>query len=165
MGSKRMRFDGSTKTFYFETYVKQSILSSILAKYRDCDELCYFRYLSYPIIDKKLVKCEKIIGVLQFAKRLSKTTVSRMFVADHVFMDVLQPAVSPTVLCHLKMYPTYSNTPFGFGGRKTTHEVKFMRPYFKALTVYKDCYRPGFLYKGLPGARTICKFKYMLEKN
>ena len=94
-----------------------------------------------------------------------------MFVADHVFMDVLQPAVSPTVLCHLKMYvlaqhhnvawesSTYSNTPFGFGSRKTTHEVKFMRPYFKALTVYKDCYRPGFLYKGLPGARTICKFK------
>jgi hypothetical protein len=174
--TKTYYFDGSTKTYYFEMFVGEPKLVSILEKYLE-HELCYYRYLTYPIIDENITKWVKIIGILQFNKRLAKSVLRQMFVLDHVFMDMLQPAVSPTVLVHMKMYviaehhgvawasTKCSNTPFGFGGRKTRNEGKFMKSYMKALSVYKDYDKPDFYYKDLRGAKRICKFKYMLEKS
>lgn len=174
-GTKKF-FDGSTKTYYFETFIDEEKLISLLNKYLEAGDLCYYRYSTYSIIGERIKKWDKIIGILQFDKRLAKTVLRRKFVSDNVFMDVLQPAVKPVVLLHMKMYvigefhgllwsdTKSSDTPFGFGGKKTKNEGRYMKPYMKALTLYEDYDKPDFPYKDLHGAKRICKFKYRLHK-
>ena len=166
--------DGSTKTYYFETYVSEAKLNANLVKYLLESDLTYYRYLSYPVTGEKKQKWVKTIGVIQFEKRSAKSVVQRMFVADNVFMDVLLPGTKPTILIMMKIYvigerhgltwdnTKSSNTPFGFGGPKTNREAKYLKPYMKALTLYQDYDKPDFAYKNLWGARRICKFKYRL---
>ena len=166
-------YDGSTRTYYFETFVSETKLIPVLNKYLE-DGLSYYRYLPYSVSDEKTQKWNKIIGVLQFNNRVAKSALQQKFVTDNVYIDVLQPATRPTVLVMLKMYVigerhglTWANTkssdtPFGFGGRKTKHEGRYMRPYLKALTLYKDYDKPDFPYKNMIGAKKICKFKYRL---
>ena len=164
--------------------MKEKVLHDVLDKYCECQDLSYYRYISYPLNDKKkVIKWQKIIGVLQFKKRFSKTILRLLFEKDNMLVAVLLPAEKPVVLVHLKMYvlaehhdevlglnvntlcnsAVCSNTPSGFGGRKTKNEICVMRPYIKALGAYKQYNEPDF-YKYLPGAKKICEFKYMLEK-
>jgi hypothetical protein len=90
-GTFKNYYDGSTKTYYFETYVSEAKLNAILVNYLLKSDLTYYRYLSYPVTGEKKQKWVKTIGVIQFEKRLAKSVVQLMFVADNVFMDVLLP--------------------------------------------------------------------------
>jgi hypothetical protein len=173
-GTFKNYYDGSTKTFYFETFVGEPKLNTVLIKYLGETELSYYRYLCYPLKSEKGQKWVKTIGVLQFNKRLAKSVVQRMFVDENVFMDVLLPSMKPTILVMMKIYvigerhgltwdaTKSSNTPFGFGGPKTNREAHYMKPYMKALTLYRDYDKSDFFYQYLWAARRICKFKYRL---
>ena len=55
-------FDGSTKTYYFETFVDEEKLRLLFNKYLEADELCYYKYLKYWIIGERIKKWDKIIG-------------------------------------------------------------------------------------------------------
>ncbi|CAB3980641.1 Hypothetical predicted protein [Paramuricea clavata] len=170
----------STKTHYFETFVEESKVVTVLKKFLDDGELCYYRYVAIPN-RLGLRKMEgrwgmKIYGVLQYNQRMSKKAVRQMFSSQRVYMAALLTAKRPIVLMLVRLYVVCecyglsytdtrcSNTPIGFGGRTTTNEVKYMKPYIKALTHYEDCERCDFSYRDLEGARQICKYKSMLRK-
>ncbi|CAB3997274.1 Hypothetical predicted protein [Paramuricea clavata] len=149
-GTFKNYYDGFTKTFYFETFVGEPKLNALLVKYLFESDLSYYQYLSYPVADEKKQKWVKTIGVLQFNKRLAKSVVQRMFVGNNVFIDVLLPSMKPTILVLMKIYvigerhgltwdaTKSSNTPFVFGGPTTTCEAHYLKPYTKALTLYRD---------------------------
>ena len=150
-------------------------VKGVLAKYLEAEELSYYRYLTLPT---SFSKWKRMIGVLQFRERVCQTLLRRKFQNDTVYMDVLITAKRPMILMFMRMYvlaeyhglsfakdTKSSGTPFGFGGKKTTNEIKYMKPYIKALTLYKDYDKPDFPYRDLCEARRICKFKYMVEKN
>jgi hypothetical protein len=168
----KTRYVVSTTTFYFETYVFEQKLVSVLKECLDSGELGYYRYLTYNFYGAGN-KCIKIIGVVQMSKRCAKVGVRRMFQDRSIYMDLIQPSLRPNVLSFMKMYvlgerhgidwseSKSSETLFSFGGRKQINkEMKRMKPYIKALQLYKDYDEDEFHYKYLPGARIICKFKY-----
>jgi hypothetical protein len=123
----------ATRTYYFETWNEETVLRDVLQRY-SCDKLRYYKY----------VQCNgKIIGVLQFAIRFSKTVLWRLFDEDGVYMSALKPVNTPLVLVHLRVYllATYNGVDindcwewgrFGFGGRHTSIN-QMMQPYMVAL--------------------------------
>jgi hypothetical protein len=174
---KMRKKDSATHMFYFETYADKTLLLSTLKKFMNDNGLCYYKYITYPVVDKKrLLKRSKNCGVLQCDKRYGKTIISQAFATDGVYMDVMRPAEVPTVLCQLKVYVlaehhgipresfVCSKTPFGFKGRRTRNEAQFICPYLKALSLYENYNKPN-CYPHLPGAKRICEFKYMLKRS
>ncbi|CAB4013529.1 Hypothetical predicted protein [Paramuricea clavata] len=170
----------STKTYYFETFKDEKKVVDVLNEFLEVDDLCYYRYLTIPtssnwgIIDQKW---QRTTGILQFQNRMSITSVEKKFANVDIYMNVLINAKKPIILLQMRLHvlagcyglrydadTKSSETAFGFGGKKTTNEIKYMKPYIKALNFYKDYDKPDFSYEYLCGARQICKYKYMLEK-
>jgi hypothetical protein len=155
----------ATRTYYFETTVEEKNVLSVLQRYTAA-KLAYYKYIKYKIGDTM-----KIVGVLQFVIRFSKTVLYRLFDEDGVQMCVLKPICRPLIMVHLRIYvlAAYHGVDldgcqtcgeFSFGGRHTSIG-HIMQPYMAALQHYKD-YKKTDFYKFLPGAKQICEFKYFL---
>ncbi|CAB3997397.1 Hypothetical predicted protein [Paramuricea clavata] len=178
----------STKTHYFETSANEIRVDEFLKKMLENGELTYYRYIGIPNslwygerqeygIRKTTVTWSlKLCGVVQFKERVSPRTVRQMFVSERIYLSALLTVRRPIVLILMRLWvlcgcyglhygeTKWSNTPIGFGGRKTENEVHYMKPYIKALIHYRECDRDDFCYNNLNGARQICKYKLMLEK-
>ncbi|CAB4007358.1 Hypothetical predicted protein [Paramuricea clavata] len=178
----------STKTHYFETFANEFRVVEVLKKMLENGELTYYRYVDIPNslwygerqeygIRKTTERWSlKLYGVLQFKERVSPRTVRQMFSSERIYLAALLTVKRPIVLILMRLWvlcecyglhykeTRCSNTPIGFGGRKTENEVRYMKPYIKALARYTECERDDFCYDNLNGARQICKYKLMLEK-
>ncbi|CAB3977896.1 Hypothetical predicted protein [Paramuricea clavata] len=176
----------STKTHYFETFSLEIRAVEALKKMLEKGEMLYYRYVVIPdntkiydIRDGTTMRrrsFHKLCGVIQFQERFSPSAVREMFSKQRIYLSALATAKRPIVLILMRLWimcecsglhyaeTACSNTPIGFGGKKTVNEAQFMKPYIKALQHYKECDRDDFCYRDLRGARQICKFKIMLEK-
>ncbi|CAB3977943.1 Hypothetical predicted protein [Paramuricea clavata] len=170
----------STKTHYFEMFANESRVVEVLKKMLENGELTYYRYVGIPNrlgLRKMTGRWGlKLYGVLQFKERVSPRTVRQLFSSERIYLAALLTVKRPIVLILMRLWvlcecyglhykeTRCSNTPIGFGGRKTENEVRYMKPYIKALTQYTECERNDFCYNNLNGARQICKYKLMLEK-
>ena len=102
--------------------------------------------INYDIINM-LGTVEKLLGVLQFGIRFSKTILCRIFDDDGVSMRVLKPVNRPLVLIYLHIYllATYNSVDindcrewghFSFGGRYSYTSInQIMYPYMEALII------------------------------
>ncbi|CAB3978340.1 Hypothetical predicted protein [Paramuricea clavata] len=178
----------STKTHYFETNAAEIRVVELLKKMIENGKLTYYRYTSItstPFYDQRRESGEKktivrrglkLCGVLQFKDRVSPSAARRLFAVKTIFLSALVTVRRPIVLVLMRLwvlceyYDTHyseircSNTPIGFGGKKTENEARYMKPYIMALSEYTQCKKDDFCYAHLTGARKICKYKMMLEK-
>jgi hypothetical protein len=101
--------------------------------------------------------------------RYSPTTLARYFA--QVVMDILLPVNKPLVLVHIRLWvlshyhkvlDSGEMGMFCFGGRQQ-NMANTMYPYIRLLSSYKDYDKPGYG-NGLPSARKLCFYKYMLMR-
>ena len=90
-----------SRTYYFE-FVKSiavdadSLFSNLLNKFEN--ELRYYKIFKY-----NLGFANKVVGLIQFNKRVGQSKLERMGADDHVFFEFLQTVSRPMVIPHLRI--------------------------------------------------------------